>query len=97
MQGPGDELGAQLKRSLLNVLVLDQDAQAAVRESRRPSGELLDRLSAQIDLSLLTPYETSKPVTGSRFFGREFESGASCRARTATSRSWASGASVRRR
>ena len=73
VQGPGDELRAQLKRSLLNVLVLDQAAQAAVRESRRPSGELLDRLSAQIDLSLLTPYETSKPVTGSRFFGREFE------------------------
>src|SRR5512137_507475 len=73
VQGPGDDLLAQLKRSLLNVLVLDQAAQAAVRESRRPSGELLDRLSAQIDLSLLTPYETSKPVTGSRFFGREFE------------------------
>ena len=73
MQGPGEELRGQLKRSLLNVLVLDQAAQTAVRDARRPSGELLDRLSAQIDLSLLTPYETSKPVTGSRFFGREFE------------------------
>ena len=73
VQGSGEELGTQLKRSLLSVLVLDQAAQAAVRESRRPSGELLDRLSAQLDLSLLTPYETSKPVTGSRFFGREFE------------------------
>ena len=73
VQGPGEELRVQLKRSLLSVLVLDQAAQAAVRESRRPSGELLDRLSAQIDLSLLTPYETSKPVTGSRFFGRESE------------------------
>ena len=47
--GPGEELRGQLKRSLLNVLVLDQVAQVAIRESRRPSGELLDRLSAQID------------------------------------------------
>ena len=48
-------------------------ADGRARRSTSPSGELLDRLSAQIDLSLLTPYETSKPVTGSRFFGREFE------------------------
>ncbi len=73
LPGPGNELQALLKTSYLPLLILDQDAQWAVRESRRPSGELLDRLSAQLDLSLLTPYETSKPVTGSRFFGREFE------------------------
>ena len=73
LAGPGAELQALLKTAYLPLLILDQDAQRAVRESRRPSGELLDRLSAQLDLSLLTPYETSKPVTGSRFFGREFE------------------------
>ena len=44
VQGPGEELRGQLKRSLLNVLVLDQAAQTAVRDARRPSGELLDRL-----------------------------------------------------
>jgi hypothetical protein len=71
--GTGEELRASLKTSSLPVLILNREAQAAVRESRRPTGELLERLSGQLDLSLLTPYETSKPVTGSRFFGREFE------------------------
>ncbi|MEZ4613924.1 MAG: hypothetical protein R2867_00215 [Caldilineaceae bacterium] len=32
-----------------------------------------NRLSQQVSLSVLSPYETSKPVTGSRFFGREAE------------------------
>ena len=73
VQGSGQELRAYLKTSSLPLLVLDREAQTAIRESRRPTGELLDRLSSQLDLSLLAPYETSKPVTGSRFFGREFE------------------------
>lgn len=73
LPGPGAALQALIKAACLPLLILDQDAQQAVRESRRPSSELLERLSAQLDLSLLAPYETSKPVTGSRFFGREFE------------------------
>jgi len=73
LQGPGEELRSYLKTSSLLILVLDRETQAAIRESRRPTGELLERLSGQLDLGLLTPYETSKPVTGSRFFGREFE------------------------
>lgn len=71
--GFGDALRKVFRTAFLSVLVLDQPAQQAVRESRRPSGELLDHLAPQLDLSLLTPYETSKPVVGSRFFGREFE------------------------
>jgi hypothetical protein len=73
LQGSSEELGSQLRAQALHVLLLDQAAQQAVRASRRPTGELLDRLSIQMDLSLLAPYETSRPVTGSRFFGREFE------------------------
>jgi hypothetical protein len=73
VQGPGNELKKQLRATYQPLLVLDEADMQAVRESRWPSGELLDRLAAQLDLSLLTPYETSKPVTGSRFFGREFE------------------------
>lgn len=72
-QGPADELKQQLRAMYQSVLVLGEADTQAIRESRRPSGELLDRLAPQLDLSLLTPYETSKPVTGSRFFGREFE------------------------
>ena len=73
VQGPGDDLKQQLRATYQPLLVLDEADVRAIRESRRPSGEFLDRLAPQLDLSLLTPYETSKPVTGSRFFGREFE------------------------
>lgn len=73
LQGPGQALRQLFQAAFLPVLVLDAEAQQAVRDSRRPSGELVDRLTCQLDLSLLAPYETSKPVTGSRFFGREFE------------------------
>ena len=44
-----------------------------ILQSRRPSGELLDLISAQVPISTLAPYETRAPVTGSRFFGREYE------------------------
>lgn len=73
VQGSAEELKQQISAMYLSLLVLDDKDVQAVRESRRPSGELLERLAPQLDLSLLTPYETSKPVTGSRFFGREFE------------------------
>ena len=73
VQGEGQDLRAQLKTAYLPVVVLDRPIQEAVQQSRRPTGELLDQISAQLELSLLAPYETSKPVTGSRFFGREFE------------------------
>ncbi len=73
VQGSGEGLRSFLRTALVPALVLDHAGQTAVQMSRRPSGELLDRLSAQLDLSALAPYETSKPVTGSRFFGREFE------------------------
>ena len=73
IDGPGQDLQAAFKAQFSPVMVLDAAAQAAVRGSRRPSSELLDRLSAQVDLGSLVPYETSRPVTGSRFFGREAE------------------------
>lgn len=73
VEGNGAGLRAALQRTLLPALVLDQSDQNAIHASRRPTGELLDRLSAQMALTLLTPYETSKPVSGSGFFGRELD------------------------
>lgn len=73
VQGPVEELKQQLRAAYQSLLILGAEDMQAIRESRRPSTELLERLAPQLDLSLLTPYETSKPVTGSRFFGREFE------------------------
>lgn len=71
LEGPADDLQAALNGLMIPILVLDRTAQEAIQASRRPGNEMLDRLSAQTDLTLLTPYETSKPVIGSRFFGRE--------------------------
>jgi len=58
---------------IYNLVIIGAEEQDQVRESRRPSGELLDLISAQIPISTLAPYETRAPVTGSRFFGREYE------------------------
>ncbi len=56
-----------------NVVLIGGEEQKKVIVSRRPSGELLDLISAQVPISFLSPYETRAPVTGSRFFGREHE------------------------
>ncbi len=73
MDGDGTELREEVRTHLVTAIVLDQADQARVLASRRPSAELLDCISPQLSLSLMAPYETSKPVTGSRFFGREFD------------------------
>jgi len=56
-----------------NLVLVGSEEQKNVIQSRRPSGELLDLISAQVPISYLSPYETRAPVTGSRFFGREQE------------------------
>ena len=56
-----------------NIVLLGAEEQKLIIKSRRPSGMLLDLISAQITISNLAPYETRAPVTGSRFFGREYE------------------------
>jgi len=56
-----------------NIVLVGAEEQKKIIGSRRPSGELLDIISAQVPISFLSPYETRSPVTGSRFFGREQE------------------------
>ncbi len=56
-----------------NLVLIGAEEQKQLLKSRRPSGELLDLISAQIPIANLSPYETRSPVTGSRFFGREHE------------------------
>ena len=56
-----------------NLVLMGAEEQKNVLQSRRPTGELLDLISAQVPISYLSPYETRAPVTGSRFFGREHE------------------------
>ena len=71
VDGPERGLRQYFRNYLAPIMVLDVTDVAAVIGSRRPTGELLDRLCAQLSPALLAPYEISKPVTGSRFFGRE--------------------------
>ncbi len=58
-----------------NLVLIGAEEQKNVLHSRRPTGELLDIISAQVPISYLpsSPYGTRAPVTGSRFFGREHE------------------------
>jgi Cdc6-like AAA superfamily ATPase len=56
-----------------NLVLIGAEEQKNILHSRRPTGELLDIVSAQVPISYLSPYETRAPVTGSRFFGREHE------------------------
>ena len=56
-----------------NLVLIGREEQIRVLKSRRPSGELLDIISSHVPISNLSPYETRAPVTGSRFFGREYE------------------------
>ena len=73
----GDDSKIILNKSPLiyNMVFIGEDRQKQILESRRPSGVLLDIISAQVPISYLSPYETRSPVTGSRFFGREQEIG----------------------
>ncbi len=71
VSGDAGDLKQQLRLAYQPLLVLDDADMQAVRGGAS-SGELLDRLALQLDLSLLALYERVA-VTGSRFFGREFE------------------------
>jgi hypothetical protein len=73
VDGDGEPLRRYMESPLHSVVVCGKEEQERIVASRRPSGELLDLISAQVPISNLAPYETRAPVTGSRFFGREYE------------------------
>jgi hypothetical protein len=77
VDGPADELRPLLSTSFTHsgsftqFAVFDEKQQHAVWEANSPTRVMQDVLLAQIPRSQLAPYETSRPVTGNRFFGRE--------------------------
>lgn len=73
LDGPSQPLLAYTSSPLYSLVIIGRAEQETLLHSRRPSGELLDLISAQVPISILAPYETRAPVTGSRFFGREYE------------------------
>lgn len=73
LDGDSRPLLRRVSGLLHNMVVIGAEEQEAIRHSRRPTGELLDLISAQVPISTLAPYEINSPVIGSRFFGREYE------------------------
>lgn len=73
VEGNGDEMRRFVRNNHIPAAVLDATDEQEIVESRRSMAELLDRVLSQMSLVLLSPYEINKPVTGSRFFGRESE------------------------
>jgi hypothetical protein len=73
VDGSPEPLRGQKAGPLYSLVFIGADEQESILTSRRPSGELLDLISAQVRISTLAPYETRAPVTGSRFFGRDYE------------------------
>lgn len=47
------------------------DASTQKRIMDWPTGELLDLVATQVNITILSPYETAAEVKGSCFFGRE--------------------------
>jgi hypothetical protein len=73
LEGLAPGLSDALRSNFPYSVVIDQaDAErvAAQTNSDRP---ILDFICTQLPLISLAPYEISSPVTGSRFFGREYE------------------------
>jgi hypothetical protein len=73
LDGESRQLLKYTTSPLYSLVIIDTEDQRRILQSRRPSGELLDLISGQVPISNLAPYETRAPVTGPRFFGREYE------------------------
>jgi len=71
VDGPVDELRRHLLGSFTQFIVLDGQQQKDIHDAPSPTRATLDIMLAQLPRSRLAPYETSRPVTGSRFFGRQ--------------------------
>lgn len=73
VEGDTSPLRAALRSPLQTLAFVGEEEQREILRTRRPSGQLLDILSAQVPISILAPYNTTSPVTGSCFFDREYE------------------------
>jgi hypothetical protein len=71
VDGQARKLRAYLPQALPTFVIINQAQQTRIQNAHSPTATTLDVLVRQMPLSQLAPYETSKPVTGSRFFGRK--------------------------
>ncbi|MCX7838026.1 MAG: ATP-binding protein [Anaerolineae bacterium] len=71
VDGTADELRQQLSRLFTTQFVIwDAKQQKEIFDASSPTRLMLDLFLEQIPRAQLSPYETSRWVTGSRFFGR---------------------------
>ena len=73
VDGKIGSLRTHLPSALPTFVIIDNKQQARIQKADSPTGATLDVLVHQMSRSQLAPYETNKPVTGSRFFGRSRE------------------------
>ena len=71
VEGRGDELRDRLSSSFTQFLVLGEQQQKEISSAPSPTRVMLDLLLPQMPRARLAPYQTTRPVTGNRFFGRE--------------------------
>ena len=58
LDGDSEPLRLRATSPLHNLVIIGDEEQEMIVRSRRPSGELLDLISAQVPISNLAPYET---------------------------------------
>ena len=73
LEGHSAELRQLVNEPPYYMAALDEGDIDRIMESRAPSEELLASLRRQVPLAFLSPYEVSASVTGSQFFGRDYE------------------------
>lgn len=73
IDGPAEALRPHLPSAMPKFIILDGEDQQRIVHADSPSRLMLDILMRQMSRSELAPYEISRPVVGSRFFGRETE------------------------
>lgn len=72
VDGAADELRRNLQHShFAQFVIFDEKQQKQVSEAASATRVVLDLLLNQMSRTQLAPYETTRPVTGSRFFGRK--------------------------
>lgn len=71
VDGDAEDLRLLCRRDTRPPITLDSAAQARIVADG--SQALIEEISRQTHISALAPYETSRPVTGEQFFGRDSE------------------------
>lgn len=73
VDGCSPELRDAVRLHIPNCVVLDEEDIQQITTGTITDKRMLDLICAQLPIASLSPYEISSPVTGSRFFGREYE------------------------